>query len=102
MNTFPFPNVKRFNFTYAMEGGAWLESGEYLTSIGKQSYREWIPFQTIIHHMGKEWLDTQMKKQSWMTGCWIDCVTAVHREPLKPVAVNGVPTGFISDETWSQ
>ena len=77
MQSFQWSNVKRFNFTYAINDGAWLETGSYQTSDGPKT------------QLGRVWLDTQLKAQGWMTGCWIDCVPVVHREPLKPIAING-------------
>jgi hypothetical protein len=56
--------ITRFNFTYAISGGAWLEdaSGE----------RAWVSFSEITAHMGAEWLQRQHAKQGTFTGCWID------------------------------
>lgn len=90
MKSFPWDNVKRFNFTYAMPDGAWIESGKYQTSDGMKSCVEWFTFSEITKHLGGLWLDAQLKAQGWMTGCTIDCVPVVHREPLTPVAINGV------------
>lgn len=59
-----FNNIKRFNFTYAITGGAWLED-----SSGQ---REWICFQIIIQKMGEIWLNKMLRKQGWMTGCWVN------------------------------
>ena len=56
--------VKRFNFTYAITGGAWLEDSS--------GYVNWESFTTIAKHLGNEWIDRQLKKQGWMTGCWIE------------------------------
>jgi hypothetical protein len=89
MKTFPWTNVKRFNFTYAIPGGAWIESGEYFTSDGTKTERNWFSFAEIEKQLGHVWLNAQLKAQGWMTGCWIDCVPVIHREPLKPVAING-------------
>ncbi len=91
VSNFPWINVKRFNFTYAIPGGAWLETGSYQTSDGSKTQIEWYAFAEIEKRLGSEWLLAQLKAQGWMTGCWIDVVPVVHREPLRPVAVNGVP-----------
>lgn len=64
--------VKRFNFTYAIPGGAWLEWGPFRTSDGMKEHREWFSFSLISKHLGSEWIDRQLKRQGWMTGCWID------------------------------
>ena len=56
--------IKRFNFTYAIMGGAWLED--------VTGYRNWESFTTIEKHLGRLWVDRQLKKQGWMTGCWVD------------------------------
>jgi len=56
--------IKRFCFTWAINGGAWLED-----STG---YRNWESYSTIQKHLGSLWWDKQIKKTGWMTGCWID------------------------------
>ncbi len=91
MKTFPWTNIKRFNFTWALPGGAWLETGKYQSSEGLKTEINWFSFSTIQHHLGQEWIDAQLSAQGWMTGCWIDCVPVIHREPLKPCAINGIP-----------
>jgi len=65
--------TKRFNFTYALPGGAWLEGPQYRTSEGMKADRNWYSFDFIAEQLGQEWIDRQMRKQGWMTGCWIDC-----------------------------
>lgn len=67
MNTQTTPawdNVIRFNFTYAIPGGAWLEFGD--------GHIEWHSFSTIGKHKPQAWIDRHLKKQGWMTGCWVD------------------------------
>lgn len=56
--------IKRFCFTYALTGGAWLEDAS--------GYVNWESFSTIAKHKGQQWIDRQLKAQGWMTGCWID------------------------------
>ncbi len=69
--------VKRFNFTYAIPGGAWLEFGPFITSDGMKPYIEWFSFTQIEKRKGNDWIQRHLKKQGWMTGCWVDCeVTA--------------------------
>ena len=55
--------IAEFNFTYAMPGGAWLKD-----AAGQM---EWCSFSQITQKLGEIWLNRQMKKQGWMTGCWI-------------------------------
>ncbi len=57
-------DIKRFNFTWAILGGAWLEDGS--------GNRNWCSFTQIAKYLGEIWL--QMKAQGWMTGCWINVV----------------------------
>jgi len=59
-----WPNIKRFNFTFAITGGAWLEDDK--------GYVNWEAFSTIEKHMGAGWAERMIKKQGWMTGCWVD------------------------------
>lgn len=66
--------VARFNFTYAMPDGAWLETPATRTSDGMKTHREWVSFIHIRHSLGQQWLDRQLQRQGWMTGCWIDVV----------------------------
>jgi hypothetical protein len=63
-NIMDWQNVARFNFTYALTGGAWLED--------KSGRREWVSFSIIQRNLGQFWIDRQLRKQGWMTGCWID------------------------------
>lgn len=65
-------SVRRFNFTYALPGGAWLEWGPFPTSDGPRDYRVWFSFDEISKHLGNDWIQRQLKAQGWMTGCWID------------------------------
>jgi hypothetical protein len=57
--------IKRFNFTYALTGGAWIEDAN--------GERSWESFETIARHMGNGWAERQLAKQGMFTGCWIDC-----------------------------
>lgn len=70
--TFAVLGIARFNFTWAMPDGAWLETPPTLTSDGMKSHRDWFPFSAIRHTKGQEWIDRQLQRQGWMTGCWID------------------------------
>lgn len=56
--------IKRFNFTWAMPGGAWLEDDN--GSIN------WFSFAFIEKKLGDIWVKRQMDKQGWMTGCWVE------------------------------
>ena len=64
-------SVSKFNFTYAMDGGAWLEDSS--------GYRQWESFTTIRRDLGQLWIDRQRQRQGWMTGCWVDVVKAEGR-----------------------
>ena len=64
--------IKRFNFTWAIPGGAWVEFGPYLTGEGNKYVKEWVSFKIMQAAMGQEWIDRQMRKQGWMTGCWVE------------------------------
>jgi hypothetical protein len=57
-------HVTRFQFTWAIPGGAWLEMGN--------GHRNWFGFAAIAQEKGQAWIDRQLKRQGWMTGCWID------------------------------
>jgi hypothetical protein len=57
-------SIKRFNFTYALIGGAWLQDAS--------GCKSWESFATIEKHMGAGWAERQMKKQGMFTGCWVD------------------------------
>ena len=57
-------NIKRFNFTWAIDGGAWIEDAT--------GYRNWEPYSVIVRNMGKQWWEKQIAKQGMFTGCWID------------------------------
>lgn len=56
--------IKRFCFTWAIPGGAWIEDDK--------GYVNWESYTTIEKHLGKLWWDKQISKTGWMTGCWID------------------------------
>lgn len=58
--------IKRFNFTWALQGGAWLEDDT--------GYIRWCSFVEIGKQLGQLWIDRQLKRQGWMTGCWIEVV----------------------------
>lgn len=60
-------NIKEFNFTYAIPGGAWLKDGKNC---------EWFSYSVMDAKMGKDWVNTQLRKQGMFTGCWIDVVPA--------------------------
>jgi len=55
--------ITRFNFTYACDGGAWIERQD-----GK---RNWLPWHMLRSEMGQHWIDQQLRKQGWMTGSWV-------------------------------
>lgn len=63
---FDWQQVKRFNFTYAIPGGAWLED--------VNGNIDWFTFERIGKQLGQLWIDRQLKRQGWMTGCWIEVV----------------------------
>lgn len=56
--------IKRFNFTWAIPGGAWVEDAS--------GYRNWYSFTMIEREKGKEWVEKALEKQGWMTGCWVE------------------------------
>ena len=58
-----FNAISKFNFTYAMTGGAWLED-----STGN---RNWFSIETITEKLGEGWFLKQIRKQGFFTGCWI-------------------------------
>lgn len=60
------PTPTRFNFTYALTGGAWLEFSD--------GSRNWYSFVILIENFGKKWVEAQLARQGWMTGCWVDCI----------------------------
>lgn len=57
----------RFNFTYALMGGAWLEDSK--------GNRNWYSFTLIQAVHGQQWIERHLAKQGWMTGCWVECET---------------------------
>lgn len=63
---FDWNAVKRFNFTWAIPGGAWVEDGSGAVN--------WFSFVTIEKALGRAWVDRQLKAQGWMTGCWVNVV----------------------------
>lgn len=64
-------NIARFNFTYAIPGGAWLETHPYLTSEGYKPYVNWFSFKEIERHKGFDWIHRHIQKQGMFTGCWV-------------------------------
>jgi hypothetical protein len=56
--------IKRFNFTWAIPGGAWLED--------ENGARAWVSWSEIIKHKSREWVDRQLRKQGQWTGCWVE------------------------------
>ena len=64
-NDMNWNQIKRFCFTYAIDGGAWIEDAT--------GNRDWVCFKIIREKLGQLWIDRQMRKTGWMTGCWIDC-----------------------------
>lgn len=63
---FDWQQVKRFNFTWAIRDGAWLED--------VNGNIDWFTFERIGKQLGQLWIDRQLKRQGWMTGCWIEVV----------------------------
>jgi len=61
--TMDWTSIKNFCFTYAIPGGAWLED--------LKGNRNWFSFAEIEKQLGRVWLDRQLQRQGWMTGCWI-------------------------------
>lgn len=57
--------IKRFNFTYAIPDGAWLEDDK--------GYVNWHAYKEIVTHLGSVWWERMRQKQGWMTGCWVSC-----------------------------
>ena len=57
-------SITGFNFTYAIDGGAWLRDAS--------GYTNWESYQTIVSKVGKDWWNRQIAKQGMFTGCWID------------------------------
>lgn len=69
--------IKRFCFTWAIPGGAWLED--------TSGYVNWCPYAEIERNLGRLWWDAQIRKTGWMTGCWIDVVPAQPSETARGV-----------------
>lgn len=67
-------NVARFNFTWALPGGAWLETRKmFISDKGEKiSDREWFSASVINEIMGEGEFMRLVKKQGFFTGCWID------------------------------
>jgi len=65
-------NIKRFCFTYALMGGAWLETKAFLTSNGYETERNWFSEGQIESLLGEGEFGRLVRKHGWMTGCWID------------------------------
>lgn len=62
----PLPGIPvKFCFTYALPGGAWLRFAN--------GVHDWFSFAHIRHFLGQAWIDAQMRKTGWMTGCEIEC-----------------------------
>ncbi len=61
------PRVKRFNFTWAIDGGAWIEwaNGDV----------RWEPYTVIKLEMGSGWFEKMVARQGMFTGCWIDAIS---------------------------
>lgn len=70
--TLDWSKVSKFNFTWAIPGGAWLEWLPVQSSAGLRAYQNWFSFSEIQKHLGQVWIDRQLQRQGWMTGCWID------------------------------
>jgi hypothetical protein len=58
--------IARFNFTWALPGGAWLE--------WEGGYCNWFSFGTIEAHKGQGWIERQLRAQAELTGHWIKVV----------------------------
>lgn len=56
--------ITRFNFTCAIPGGAWLDFGNGDVN--------WYSFDYIAKFKPEAWIQRHLKKQGWMTGCWVD------------------------------
>lgn len=60
-------NIKdtvKFCFTWALPGGAWLEDSK--------GERNWFSARLIDKELGQGFFEHNVKRQGWMTGCWID------------------------------
>jgi hypothetical protein len=64
-------NVARFNFTYALDGGAWLETKAFLTSDGYKSDKEWFSAGMVEKILGEGEFARLRAKQGLWTGLWI-------------------------------
>ena len=56
--------IKEFNFTYAIPGGAWLKD-----STGDC---QWVPYTQIEKKLGREFWESSIRKQGMLTGCWVN------------------------------
>ncbi len=63
----------KFNFTFAMQGGAWLEFGDVEIGQSGVPYRNWYSADVIDDLYGKGFFQRNVSKQGWMTGCWVTC-----------------------------
>ena len=57
--------ITEFNFTWALSDGAWVR---YANGDCR-----WEHFLTLRKLKSEEWIRAMIKKQGWMTGCWIKC-----------------------------
>ena len=55
---------KRFCFTWALPGGAWIEYDD--------GERQWVGATSLDSAYGHGWFERQCKRHGWMTGCWIE------------------------------
>jgi len=55
--------ITRFNFTYACDGGAWIER--------QDGSKRWESWKALRYEMGQPWIDRQLRKQGFMTGSWV-------------------------------
>lgn len=60
---FNWASVSRFNFSYAIPGGAWVEDAA--------GNKNWFSFEILAKAFGEDWIMRQIKRQGWMTGCWV-------------------------------
>lgn len=74
-NPVDWNNIARFNFTFAIPGGAWLEDAS--------GNRNWFAWDAIDTHMGTAWRKRQLQKQGSFTGTWIDVDNSIARKPIK-------------------
>jgi len=65
-------NVARFNFTYALDGGAWLETKPFITTGPNKTDKNWFSATMIDQILGKGEFARLRSKQGLFTGCWIN------------------------------